>query len=93
MRILWDEPKRLENLRKHGFDFAILDVVFFEDATIIPAKENRLKAVGVLIEKLIVVIFFALGSEGLSVISMRPANKKERRLYEQDQIKHSPDNR
>jgi uncharacterized DUF497 family protein len=50
--------------------------VFFEDATIIPAKENRLKAVGVLIEKLIVVIFFALGNEGLSVISMRPANKK-----------------
>ena len=92
MRIVWDEPKRLENLRKHGFDFAVLEFAFFEDATIIPAKENRLKAVGVLTEKVIVVIFFGLGREGLSVISMRPANKMERRLYEQNKIEHPSDN-
>ena len=26
--ITWDEPKRLENFRKHGLDFAGCEVVF-----------------------------------------------------------------
>jgi uncharacterized protein len=92
MHIVWDEPKRLENIRKHGLDFATLETAFFEEATIIPAKENRSKAVGVLTKKVIVVTFLGLGAEGLSVISMRPANKRERRLYEQSKIGHPSDN-
>lgn len=78
--ITWDEPKRLANIDKHGFDFASLTAEFFAEAVIVPAKLNRLKAVGAFEDGTIVVIFFQLGSEGISVISMRTAGKKEREL-------------
>ncbi|MBB1250242.1 BrnT family toxin [Rhizobium sp. G21] len=81
MRIVWDEIKRQANLRKHGFDFAALDMGFFERALIFPAKQGRRQAIGLFVEQMAVVIFFRLGEEGLSIISMRAANRKERALY------------
>jgi uncharacterized DUF497 family protein len=81
MNIVWDEIKRQANLRKHGFDFAVLDVGFFESALIFPAKQGRRQAIGLFVDQMAVVIFFQLGEEGLSVISMRAANRKERVLY------------
>lgn len=81
MKIVWDELKRQANLRKHGFDFAGLDVAFFERALIFPAKRGRRQAIGVFIDQMAVVIFFRLGEEGLSIISMRAANRKERALF------------
>jgi uncharacterized DUF497 family protein len=62
-------------------DFADLDEGFFERSMIVPAKSNRLIAVGRLADGIVVVVFVALGSEGVSVISMRPA-KKERKLLD-----------
>jgi uncharacterized DUF497 family protein len=29
VKIVWDEPKRLANLEKHGLDFADLDEAYF----------------------------------------------------------------
>ena len=78
MKILWDEQKRLVNLDKHGMDFAMLDEDFFVRAAIGPAKDGRLIAVGEL-NGVITVIFVTLGTEALSVISMRPASSRERR--------------
>ena len=92
MQIVWDERKRLENIRKHGFDFAALDLKFFEQSAIIPAKINRSKALGVISERILVVIFFKLGREGISVISMRPADRNERKQYEQALLKLAFDN-
>ena len=80
MKIVWDEPKRLFNLDKHGMDFASLTERFFAEATILPAKANRYMAVGRLDDGTVVVIFATLGAEAVSVLSMRPANKAERRL-------------
>lgn len=81
MKIVWDEPKRKQNVAKHGMDFASLTVEFFEASAVYPAKEGRLIAIGELNGQVVVaVIFKPLGSEALSVISMRPANKKERSL-------------
>ncbi|MFN3546554.1 MAG: BrnT family toxin [Mesorhizobium sp.] len=77
MRILWDEPKRLANLDKHGFDFAALTEEFFSRAMIRPAKGERYLAIGLLGASLVAVVFRPLGAEALSVISMRPANRKE----------------
>ncbi|MCP5127454.1 MAG: BrnT family toxin [Gammaproteobacteria bacterium] len=37
--ITWDEPKRLENLRKHGIDLAMLDEVF--DAPMNTVEDDR----------------------------------------------------
>jgi uncharacterized DUF497 family protein len=46
MKILWDEPKHLMNLDKHGFDFADLDPEFFAAAILTPTEKNRFVAIG-----------------------------------------------
>ena len=79
MKIVWDEPKRLANIAKHGMDFAFLTVEFFEAALIEPARQGRHLAIGELDGvAIIAVVFRPLGSEAISVISMRRANQKER---------------
>ena len=83
MRIVWDELKRLKNIEKHKLDFASLDIEFFETALVAQAKSNRLKAINVFSDGTIAAIFATLGSEAISVVSMRPASKYERELYEQ----------
>ncbi|MBI5318494.1 BrnT family toxin [Bradyrhizobium sp.] len=83
MKIVWDEPKRLANIVKHdGLDFADLDEEFFEQSVIVPGKENRLIAVGRLASGVVVVVFVVLGTEGVSIISMRRANRNERKLLD-----------
>ena len=82
MKIVWDEPKRLANLASHGMDFADLDKGFFEGSVVVPAKLGRQIAIGRHATGIILVVFVALGTEGLSVISMRPATRKERRLID-----------
>lgn len=83
MEIVWDEPKRLKNLETHKLDFAMLSIEFLADAVIVPAKAGRLKAIGRFENGMIAVIFVRLGTEAVSVISMRRASRLERRLYEQ----------
>mgnify|MGYP001460285701 CR=1 FL=1 len=83
--ITWDENKRLANLDKHGLDFADLDEAFFFYSLVIDAKQGRYKALGMLEDGTIAVIFATMGTEAIRVISMRPASKKERQFYD----KHS----
>lgn len=81
MRITWDEPKRLANLAKHGLDFADLDLEFFAGSLVTPSRDGRFVAIGRSKGRIVVaVVFRPLGSQALSVISMRPASRKERRL-------------
>lgn len=80
MVIVWEEPKRLSNLAKHGLDFADLDEDFFLSSLVVPAKGDRHMAIGQLASGVITVVFVVLGTEGVSVISMRPASRKERSL-------------
>lgn len=79
MRITFDEAKRQSNIAKHGMDFADLTLDFFLSSHIEPAKEGRSLAIGnfggILV---IVVVFRPLGTEAISVISMRRANQNER---------------
>lgn len=80
MKIIWDEPKRKTNLAKHGMDFSGLSFEFFLSSVVIPAKKGRLLAIGELNGQIIIaVVFLPLGSEAISVISMRPASTKERK--------------
>ncbi|WBO22100.1 BrnT family toxin [Sphingomonas abietis] len=79
MIIVWDEPKREANLAKHGIDFADIGESFFASAIVRPSRAGRFAAFGELNGK-IAVIFLALGTEGISIISARPASRKERRL-------------
>lgn len=81
MRIVWDEPKRLANLDKHGLDFADLNETFFDSALVLPTYNKRWAGIGENIRGVIVLVFVTLGKEAVSVISMRPASRNERRLY------------
>ena len=78
VRITYDEPKRLATRAERGMDFASLTVGFFENAAIFPAKKGRLMAIGELNGQLITVVFVFLGTEAISVISMRATSRKER---------------
>jgi uncharacterized DUF497 family protein len=81
VKILWDEPKRLANLDKHGLDFADLDETFFESSLVLSAKKHRLMAIGRSKRGIIVVVFVTMGEEAVSVISMRSASPRERSRY------------
>jgi uncharacterized DUF497 family protein len=79
MMIVWDEPKRQSNIAKHGLDFADLTLEFFETAQFKPTYGDRELAIGEFNGvKIIAVVYKPLGSEAISIISMRPATKKER---------------
>lgn len=83
MEMVWDAPKRETNLESRGLDFADLDIDFFADSVVLPAKHSRFKATGPFHGDILTVIFRPLGSEALAVISMRRASRKERKAYEQ----------
>ena len=84
MRVVWDELKRETNLRRHGLDFEDARARFvFESAVIVPShagrgERPRFVALGPLDHRLV-----AVGREAISLISLRPASRKERRQYEQ----------
>ncbi len=81
MAIVWDEMKRETNLAKHGLDFADLTTEFFDEAVVFPSYDNRFVAIGRWSGVFVIaVVFLELGQEALSVISMRPASRKERSL-------------
>jgi uncharacterized DUF497 family protein len=78
---VWDEPKRLANLDKHGLDLADPNETFFENALIVRSHSNRWRGIGKHMRGVIVVVFVMLGKEAISVISMRPASRDERKLH------------
>ena len=79
MIIVWDEPKRLANIAKHGIDFVDIGPEFFLAALVKPAKNGRWTAIGQH-KGIIVVIFATLGNEAISLFSARTASAKERKL-------------
>ena len=82
MRIVWDEPKRLANLAKHGLDFADLSLEFFLSARLERAQHERQLAIGEFDGTVVIaVVFRPLGSEAISMISMRRASLRERSRY------------
>lgn len=81
MKILWDEPKRLANIDKHGLDFADLTLDFFLNSVVLPAKSDRFMAIGRIGANTITIIFMRLGREDVSVLSMRPASRNKRNMF------------
>ena len=79
MVITWDEPKRLANFEKHGLDFERFEEAFdFDSSLRIPAKSSRtgrsrFGLLGMMNGELVVVaVVSPLGSEALSLVSLRP---------------------
>lgn len=84
MRLIFDESKRRSNIAKHGLDFGRIEEEFFLTSVVVSTKAGRYMAIGDFEGRIIVAVVFApLGTEAVSIISMRPASRKERRIYAQ----------
>ena len=85
MQFNWHEPKRQENLKKHGMDFADAESVFsgptftFEDSRE-DYGEQRWVTLGLLGDKVLVIVHTETEDE-IRVISMREASKNEQHLF------------
>jgi uncharacterized DUF497 family protein len=53
----------------------------FETVVYTPAREGRMKAIGLFEGRVSVLIFQLLGEEAISLVSLRTASKKERERY------------
>lgn len=87
---MWDEPKRLANLEKHGIDFASFEGGFgWGRFLAVPAKVSRtgrarFRLTGHLTgQGVVVAIVSPLGAQALSLVSRRLAGEQERQAYEQ----------
>lgn len=91
LRFEWDERKAATNRRKHGVSFAEARTVFFDDrAMLIPdpdhsQDEDRFVLLGlsVRMRSLIVCHCYRQVDDVIRIISARPANRTERRQYEE----------
>ena len=89
MRFEWDENKRLSNLAKHGLDFSKVGPLFENDGRLLTAEglrgiygESRFIGFGRLRNE-VVAICFTTRSEVIRIISLRKANSREKKKYEQ----------
>ena len=85
MKFLWDESKRISNIKKHGLDFALVYLLFendtftFEDNRVV-YNERRFITLGLLDSTVVVVVHTETDNE-IRVISLRKAVKNEQKLY------------
>jgi hypothetical protein len=87
MEFEWDHAKNRSNLAKHGLDFEDARLVFQGRClTIQDARsdygERRLITLGLLDGRAVVVVH-ALRGKKTRVISMRKANRREQRTYQE----------
>ena len=66
MKIIWDEPKRLANIDKHGLDFADIGEFGWDSALVEESRGNepssrRFKAIGYFRNGTAAVVFATLG--------------------------------
>lgn len=85
MRLEWDEQKRLANLKRHGFDFIGVEVVFDGDRyTILDNRfdygEKRFVTIGILKGRVVAVVYTDI-DEIIRIISVRKATKNEQQKF------------
>ena len=85
MRFIWDETKRRENLRKHGFDFIDSPTVFAGPTFTIEDDrfaygERRFITLG-LLRGQVVVIAHTERNDEVRILSMRKGTKREQRRF------------
>ena len=88
MNFEWDEEKNEENIRKHGFDFADAWEIFESPMraaldTREGYGEDRLNGIGLLGNRIVVVVFTGRGEDIIRIISLRKALRHERKKFEE----------
>ena len=85
MQFEWDEEKAALNLKKHGVRFETAARVFFDENrielfdSIHSDEEERYNTIG-MVDNILFVVYTERKNR-VRLISARPANRKERRLY------------
>jgi uncharacterized DUF497 family protein len=88
MNYEWDEKKRAANLEKHGLDF--VDAInLFKSAELLVVQddrkdygERRFIAYGCLNNRVYVVVYVQCRLDGVRLIPLRKANRREVMFYE-----------
>ena len=88
MKFQWDENKRIRNLAKHRLDFQDAHLIFNDDSFFVQDNryqydEARFILYGILLGRVIVVVFSMPDDDVVRIISMRKATKRERKSYYQ----------
>jgi uncharacterized DUF497 family protein len=88
MKFEWNESKNQSNITKHGFDFADAFAIFnlpmmveFDERE--DYGEERYIGIGLLNNRVVVIVYTEPDEETIRVISLRKALSYERRRYEQ----------
>ena len=87
MQFEWDENKNLANKAKHNLSFETAKHAFMDDNKLVAHNrivdgEDRYQVIGKIGEIIIIMVVFTSRNGNIRIISARPANKKERLLYE-----------
>ena len=86
----WDDGNRGKNFQKHGITDAESEESFFDPAKKIledrlhSDKEKRYILLGKAKSGKMLFIVFTIRKEKIRIISSRPLNRKEKRLYEKE---------
>ena len=89
IKIEWDPRKARQNLRKHSIDFNEASTVFADTLSITISDpdhsedEERRLTMGLSIRQPLLVVVHTEEEETIRIISARPANRLERRKYEE----------
>lgn len=88
MQFEWDEEKNLENIRKHGIDFADVPELFDNPMLVelderLDYGEDRWLGIGFLGNGVAVAIWTERQNNVIRIISARRANRYERQKLEQ----------
>ena len=84
----WDQAKNRSNFAKHGLDFADAEQVLtglcvtFVDSRF-DYGEKRLIALGLLAGRVVVIAHAPRGGDITRIISMRKANRREQKIYQE----------
>ncbi|MEW6719578.1 MAG: BrnT family toxin [Thermodesulfobacteriota bacterium] len=87
MRIEFDPLKNERNIAERGISFESADVFEWETARVIEDTrrnygERRYRAIGMIMERLHAMVITPR-QDGIRVIRLRKANRREKRLYEE----------
>ena len=87
-RFEWDEKKNRQNIKKHGLDFVDAEEMFRGLLLVWPDVredygENRWTGIGKIRGRIAVVAFTDRGPETIRIISLRKANRRESKTYEE----------
>lgn len=88
----WDKGNIDKNYHKHGITPNEAEEVFLDERALVfddqihSLGEKRLKIIGKTLEATILFVVFTMRGKKIRIISVRSANQKERRMYEEKNI-------